>query len=518
VAGPSGFVRPWVDSIKEFSFSMDGLIAHPRSATKDDDGCVRSAVDFVRGDETLFTHSTRWTMADERGAVAQILAKRTGLPLEVLAADLNRLERHLLDAFDQQEDEEEPQKSSRAQDGATFILDGPKDTPSVWGRDDQVLWAAGETLMLVGPQGVGKSTLLQQLSLARIGLREEVLGYAIGQTSSHVLYIAADRPAQIRRSFFRMVTEADRAVLTERLMVWAGPLPFDLAAQPEKLLAFVQQFDADTLVIDSLKDVAFDLPKDEVGVRVNHALQLVLSAGIEIVVAHHQRKATAQNKKPSTLGDVYGSVWLTAGCGSVVLLWGEAGDPVIELSHLKQPVSEVGPLKMLHDHDHGSTALSENPDLLDVLRKRGSLTAEQAARVLFDRDTPSESQIEKARRRMGQLTRKGLALERTGQRGGSKDERVPTTWLALDLTVNDPWGNHESNHAPNFGAPNHATTEQSRLDGFTHENQSREQSRQTRDPNHVFPPHFSEGKRVGEGQSGQQLYGEEALDEAEVRW
>jgi hypothetical protein len=34
---------------------------------------------------------------------------------------------------------------------------------------------------------------------------------------------------------------------------------------------------------------------------------------------------------------------ITAGAGSVVLLWGAAGDPIVEWRHLKQPAAEVGP-------------------------------------------------------------------------------------------------------------------------------------------------------------------------------
>jgi len=52
--------------------------------------------------------------------------------------------------------------------GGAFILDAPKDVPAVWGE--------GEPLILAGPSGVGKTTLAQQLVLARLGLAGPVLG------------------------------------------------------------------------------------------------------------------------------------------------------------------------------------------------------------------------------------------------------------------------------------------------------------------------------------------------------
>jgi hypothetical protein len=47
-------------------------------------------------------------------------------------------------------------------------------------------------------------------------------------------------------------------------------------------------------------------------------------------------------RKP-TPDDVYGSTWLTAGTGSVILLNGEPGDPIVIMHHLKKPVAEGGP-------------------------------------------------------------------------------------------------------------------------------------------------------------------------------
>ena len=77
---------------------------------------------------------------------------------------------------------------------------------------------------------------------------------------------------------------------------------------------------------------------------------------------HHGRKANADNKKPNTLDDVYGSAWLTAGMGSVICLWGKPGDSLVELTHLKQPAEAVGPMMVLHDHATGrSTAVTVPP-------------------------------------------------------------------------------------------------------------------------------------------------------------
>src|SRR5207249_4611322 len=67
----------------------------------------------------------------------------------------------------------------RYREGGTFILDTPAVPPSVWGRDDEVLWARGEPLLIVGPPGVGKTTMLAQLAYGRVGLLTELLGMPV---------------------------------------------------------------------------------------------------------------------------------------------------------------------------------------------------------------------------------------------------------------------------------------------------------------------------------------------------
>src|SRR5688500_9512898 len=42
-----------------------------------------------------------------------------------------------------------------------------------------------------------------------------------------------------------------------------------------------------------------------------------------------------------------------AGAGSVILLWGEPGGALVDLTHLKQPAGDVGPLRVFHDHATG---------------------------------------------------------------------------------------------------------------------------------------------------------------------
>src|SRR5206468_3155508 len=96
----------------------------------------------------------------------------------------------------------------------------------------------------------------------------------------------------------------------------------------------------------------------------------------------------------------------------VVLLWGQAGDSIVELTHLKQPASPVGPLQIEHDHDTGTTTVHRGLNVLALLRNRGKLTTADLARVMFDKPSgkPTQNERMKAKRRLDRLVSRGHAM------------------------------------------------------------------------------------------------------------
>lgn len=331
--------------------------------------------------------------------------------------------------------------AARFVSGGTFILDAPETVPAVWGRDDEVMWSEGEGLLIVGPTGVGKTTITGQLVKGRLGLCDEVLGFPVAAGERNVLYLACDRPKQVQRALRRLFDEDNRNKLNERVIVWPGPPPADVARHPETLIMLAERANADTLIIDSLKDVAIGLSDDEVGAGLNMAMQRVLADDIELIGLHHQRKG-GHGEKPKGLADVYGSTWITAGAGSVVLLWGEAGDPLVELRHLKQPAAEVGPFTVEHDHVRGLSTVFRGFDALRFLRGRPrGTTATEMAHAWFEKDKPTDNERKKAERALKALEKKGLARRDDGGRpgfGGTGGTRFYATELARSVTTPTP--------------------------------------------------------------------------------
>jgi hypothetical protein len=325
--------------------------------------------------------------------------------------------------------------SSYLIDGAAWLLDLPESPPAVWGSAEQVLWAQGEALMSAGSPGVGKTTLGGQLVRGRLGLTPRVLDMPVAEGGA-LLYLAMDRPQQIGRRMRQQFTDSELRTLvgTGRLVIGNGPPPQDLAKHPELLPELCRKAGADTLVVDSLKDAAVGLTDDEVGAGYNRARQLAVTAGVQVLELHHLVKRGADGKPPQTLADVYGSAWLTAGVGSVLLLHGDAGDPIVRAVHLKQPAEPWGPAELAHDHRTGTTTVHGRVELLELLAITGVQTARSAAAALYATEKPTAAETERARRKLEQLVRDGKAARRQGKDAGAW-QYVPAADLReLDLS------------------------------------------------------------------------------------
>jgi replicative DNA helicase len=171
----------------------------------------------------------------------------------------------------------------------------------------------------------------------------------------------------------------------------------------------LQQAAADAVIVEPLKDAAVGVPDDQVGAGYNRARQNVCAAGIQVLELHHLRKAfTRVEPEHPTIDGVYGSTWITSGAGSVVLLNGKPGDPIVAFHHIKQPASEVGTFKIIHDHDTGRSKTWHSVDLVLLAKQPGGLTALAAAMAIFETDKPTANEKDKAPQKARQTHRPWL--------------------------------------------------------------------------------------------------------------
>ena len=163
------------------------------------------------------------------------------------------------------------------------------------------------------------------------------------------------------------------------------------------------------------------------GPDTTRARQNACAAGVQVLEHHHLRKAlTRIEAEHPAIDGVYGSTWITSGAGSVVLLKRQTGEAIVSFHHIKQPASEVGPFKIIHDHDTGRSTW-HSVDLVILAKQPGGLTAVAAAMAIFETDKPTANEKDKARRRLDKLT--GHSFLKITQQGDAATNK-PKIWAA----------------------------------------------------------------------------------------
>ena len=308
---------------------------------------------------------------------------------------------------------------SKVIDGLSFVFEPPAAAAAIWGDGNEVLWAHGESCLIVGPSGVGKSTLALQLVGGLLGVEDSLFGYPITPIDGNVLYLAMDRPAQLQRLVQLKYANAARGPFAQ-LVVHQGPLDKTFNSRPEILAETCKAVGARAVIIDSVKDAAPSLSDDEAGGSVNRAIQLALAEGVQVLGLHHLTKSITG--KP-TLDNVYGSTLITAGAGSVLALHRSAKTASLAMHHLKQPMDVVGPLEFRHDY---STVTSSR---ITVQRARSAadivlsssqpLTTHAVAQLLFGVDEPIDADIRRTRNALNKAVELGVLSVDKGARGGN---------------------------------------------------------------------------------------------------
>lgn len=380
-----------------------------------DEACL--TVQIGHHAEIVRVEARRRRLADEFRRGIQKLDETDATDLPEL---VRGIQRQLADAGIADEDAAGP-LDKFAYDGWGFLKHQGADVEPVWGRRGSVAWPMGEACMIAGASGVGKTTIAHQVLLGRLGIGGEVLGMPVRPTESKVLYLAMDRPMQIARAFSRLVTEEHEDILRDRLVWWGGPLPAVLEKEPWVLAELAEHHGADTIIVDSIKDTIKKVSDDECGNAFNRARQNALAEGLQLLELHHNRKGQAGAVREETIDAIYGSAWLVNGAGSVFGLFGDPGDPVVRMRHLKQSSGDLGSFEVRHDFDRGVSAIDAAADPLVLMRQNADgLSPQEFAWALNgSADKPSRNDIEKARRKLDALVAKGLATKVDGMRGGA---------------------------------------------------------------------------------------------------
>lgn len=303
------------------------------------------------------------------------------------------------------------------------IFDLPDHIEALWGEDEEILWARGEPLMIYGPTGIGKTTLAGNLVLSLIGIRDtDLLHYPVTPLAPDktVLYVAADRPRQAMRSLKRMVNPQHRTILDQRLVIEHNRQIWAPQADHQLIWRACQQARAGVVLLDSTKDVADGPLKDEPAAKAfMDAIQVCIANDVDVLMLHHPRKGARDSTgQEESIDGVYGSTWLTAGSGSVLLVDGEPGFGTITIQQLKAPATFVEKMNVVVTYDTGHLERANRVDLADMLQRFYPEAAEVKLIAAFltgkNTDDLTRGEIQKARREANKLVEYGLAVKLDG--------------------------------------------------------------------------------------------------------
>lgn len=381
--GPTG---PYAPTTDDALWALDA--AGPASGVSGD----------VRPDGPDDPPEGTFTDPDPEAAAAQLAADRAKRDADDLAGEVRwqKLRRQARTIVEREEQAAlVAARRLRLLDGWAFLAEEDTEELAIWGDGERWGWAAGEPLMLFGGNGSFKSTLSHLLVFARLGLigpdgapRESddlvtaespmeawgrVLGMPVQPADGNVLYLAGDRPKQIRRAMRRLRRDWMVEVLHDRLTVHEGPLPFEITDDKDALADLAEQHKAADVVLDSLKDYCAKPSDEEAANGYNRARQECVARGMQWIEDHHNRKQQPGQGRTNGIEDVYGNRWLTAGAGSVLSMWtDEEGSSLVNVKQVKSPGEYLPQLRVMVDKRTGlMRSEGARPDPITFVRSFG---------------------------------------------------------------------------------------------------------------------------------------------------
>lgn len=234
----------------------------------------------------------------------------------------------------------------------------------IWGFDEfnkaevKVEWVMeglleqnGMIVVVSGP-GVGKTQLSLQFAISCV-LGRDFLKWKPTR-KQRILFLSLEMGHAALKHFTsdmaQRYSETDLEELDRHLKIApiGEPLPLDNELGRTWLDAIIEEYKPDGIIIDSMGKVSNSSLTDEEKIKTLNAFyaRLKKKYGVFIFFIHHNRKATDNNKKPTTLDDVYGNQYIAAETSTALNLWRtkdmRGSEPVIEITELKNRLSRMG--------------------------------------------------------------------------------------------------------------------------------------------------------------------------------
>lgn len=190
---------------------------------------------------------------------------------------------------------------------------------------DGLLPVAGSSVVY-GQSGIGKSTFVLRMGIAIATGAEEFLGWPI-KRKQKVMFVSLEMPHAELKYFIQQMGLPQETLqkLQENFFIWpiGHPYPFDTKNQQSEILKFVDQFEIDLMIIDSLGESSHGSISSQDDMKLlysflNEDLRKDRNCGYLFV--HHPRKPAADKADNDDYDDAYGDTYIINRAQTVIKL------------------------------------------------------------------------------------------------------------------------------------------------------------------------------------------------------
>lgn len=230
--------------------------------------------------------------------------------------------------------------------------------------------------MVTSMPGVGKTQWSINLGMC-CAIGKKFLHWNIPKPQKVVLFsleMSHVALLKIMRLIATYYSDEEMKLLQENFIV--VPVGQAVSLDKPEGLAFIEQVldqtKPDGFIIDSVGKLSMQDLSDVVARNLNAKFAHLRSKyGCWQWYIHHNRKASDNNKKPTSLSDVYGNVYIVADMTSVLILWGEPNSPTIEVIPVKNRLAQMKfPFSVLRTEALTFELITEDDSIVENLNRK----------------------------------------------------------------------------------------------------------------------------------------------------
>ena len=201
--------------------------------------------------------------------------------------------------------------------------------------------------MISSAPGVGKTQMSIQLGIA-CALGKSFFNWKIDKPMK-ILMFSLEMSHVGLKMLFEVITsefsDEDKALLDQnfKIIPLGQALPIDRPDSRTFIELMIAEQQPEGVIIDALGKLLTGELKEETARKVNDYMGILRARfGCFVWLVHHNIKASAENKKPNKLEDVFGSTYITADMTTVMTLWeNPKGD--LEFNQVKARLTAKSP-------------------------------------------------------------------------------------------------------------------------------------------------------------------------------